>query len=179
MGKDKIALVVCFCLVVALVGFSAWLYVGARGLESKVSDLQTKTDNLEAQNAELSTKVQNLTWTLGNLTSGLNNITFTETDQFNIASVTFFGTSGVADNAINMTIQNTGSSSWTLTNTAQVNSVTGLTVISIGNRDALNCTSGKSINISITSVGWISGNQYSISMNMTDGTKIAYICNAP
>jgi hypothetical protein len=178
MGKDKIALAVCFCLIVALVGFSAWLYVGAKGLESKVSDLQTKTDNLEAQNAEFSTKVQNLNWTLGNLTSG-EGFTFTKTDQFNIASMTFFGTSGVANNAINMTIQNTGSTSWTLTNTAQVNSVTGLTVISIGNRNALNCTNGRSINISITNVGWVSGNQYSVTLLLTDGNKITYVANAP
>jgi hypothetical protein len=69
MGKDKIALAICFSLVVALAGFSALLYLGAKGLESKVSDLETRASNLEAQNAELNEKVQNYACTIYNFIS--------------------------------------------------------------------------------------------------------------
>jgi cell division protein FtsB len=104
MGKDKIALAVCFCLIVALIGFSSWLYIGAKGLESKISDLQTKTDGLEAQNAGLSAKVQNLTWTLGNLTSG-EDINFIQTEQITYTSYAW----GANDAYLNLTVKNTGS----------------------------------------------------------------------
>jgi len=57
MGKNKVALAICFCLIVVLAGFSAWLYVGAKGLESKVNDLESKISNLETQNGELESKV--------------------------------------------------------------------------------------------------------------------------
>jgi hypothetical protein len=79
-----------------------------------------------------------------------------------------------------MTIQNTGSSSWTLQSAAQVNSVTGLPVKSIGNGGAtnLNCTNGKSISISITTT-CTSGNAYYVTLLLTDGTKITYEANAP
>jgi hypothetical protein len=69
MGKDKIVLAICFCLIVALAGFSALLYLGAKGLESKVSDLETIASNLEAQNAELNEKVQNYACTIYNFIS--------------------------------------------------------------------------------------------------------------
>jgi hypothetical protein len=99
--------------------------------------------------------------------------------------VNFVGTSGSAtSNQINMTIQNTGSSSWTLQGTAQVNSVTGLKVAAwyppynAGKTPtALNCTNGNSVRIYIltTSAPWVSGNQYTITIYMTDGTKITYV----
>jgi hypothetical protein len=174
MEKDKIALAACFCLIVALVGFSAWLYVGARGLESKVGDLQTKTDNLAAQNAELSTKVQNLTWTLGNLTS----IKLVKTDQFNVASLTFGGISNAAGNYINMTIQNTGSSSWTLNTTGEVNGVIGY-AISAWTGYSLTVGAGGSTIVKVANVGWVSGNQYVIELLTTSGTKITYVADAP
>jgi hypothetical protein len=94
-----------------------------------------------------------------------------------------------------MTIQNTGSNPWTLTNMAQVslwtqtdktqvNFYTDLTVtdLSVKNGGAYNCTHGKSIKISITmNPGWVSGNQYyySITLFMTDGTKIGFLYSAP
>jgi hypothetical protein len=56
MGKDKVALAICLCLIVMLAGFSAWLYVGAKGLEGKASDLESKISNLETQNAEFESK---------------------------------------------------------------------------------------------------------------------------
>jgi flagellin-like protein len=114
---------------------------------------------------------------------GALTFSFTKTDQFNVASMSFFGTTATAPNYINMTIQNTGSSSWTLTNTAQVNSYTGLAVISIGNKGAFNCTNSKQISISITmsaaTGGWASGQQYSVVLLMSDGTKITYVASAP
>jgi hypothetical protein len=177
MRKDKIALVACFCFIAALAVFSVWQYAGAKGLESKVNDLQTKTGNLEAQNAELSTKVQNLTWMLGNLTSG-EGFTFTKTDQFNVASLTFGGTSNTAGNYINMTIQNTGTSSWTLDATGMVNGVTGY-VISAWTGCSLTVGAGGSIIIKIANVGWISGYQYSIELSTTSSTEITYVANAP
>jgi hypothetical protein len=102
--------------------------------------------------------------------------------QFNIASVSYSGISGGAPNYINMTIQNTGVVPWTLTNTAQVNAVTGLAVtdLSVKNCNAYNCTNGNSIRISVTmSPSWVSGNQYSITLLTTDGTKITHVSSAP
>ncbi|HML02751.1 MAG TPA: hypothetical protein VK487_05185 [Candidatus Bathyarchaeia archaeon] len=103
-------------------------------------------------------------------------------DQFNVYSTSYSGVSGIAPNYINMTIQNTGSSAWTLTNTAQVNNFTGLTVtdLSVKNGRAYNCTSGKSINILIAmNPGWISGKEYYINLLLTDGVEITYGCSAP
>jgi hypothetical protein len=103
--------------------------------------------------------------------------------QFNVASMTFSGVSGTAPNYINMTIQNIGASPWTLTNTAQVNSVTGLAVTdySVMNGGAYNCTNGNSIRIGIkmTPTAWASGNQYSITLLTTSGSKITYVASAP
>ena len=110
---------------------------------------------------------------------GALTFSFTKTDSFGVTSQTFTGTSGAGTNYINMTIQNTGSSSWTLQSTAQVNSVTGFAVKSIGNGGALNCTNGKSISISITMTpGWSSGNQYNVILLTTAGNKITYLQGA-
>jgi flagellin-like protein len=112
---------------------------------------------------------------------GALTFSFTKTDQFSVTSMSFSGSSGTANtNYINMTIQNTGSSPWTIQSTAQVNSITGLTVISIG-KGALNCTNGKSISISITmnKGGWASGNVYYVTLLFTDGNKITYQATAP
>jgi hypothetical protein len=111
--------------------------------------------------------------------------------MFNIAAVNFVGTSDstiAGHNQINMTIQNTGSSSWTWTlqPTAQVNSVTGLTVTAWmptydRTKPALNCTNGNAISIYIDThtSPWISGTQYTITMYMTDDTKVTYVATAP
>lgn len=60
MGKNKVALAICFCLIVVLAGFSAWSYAGAKGLESKVNDLESKMSDLETQNSGLETSVNEL-----------------------------------------------------------------------------------------------------------------------
>jgi hypothetical protein len=100
---------------------------------------------------------------------------FTKSDEFTITGVVFGGISSNATNYINMTIQNIGSSPWTLTNTAQVNSATSLTVSSTY---GLTCAQGYSITIKIANVNWISGNQYSITLLLTDGNKITYFATA-
>ena len=183
MGKDKIALMACFCLIVALVGFSVWLYVGAIGLESKVGDLQITTNNLATQNAELSTKVQNLSWMLGNLTSrsGAFSINLTKADQFDVASVAFMGASP-SYAGINMSIQNIGSSAWTVTSPAQINSNTNVPVTYTGTgANSFTCGAGKSIYVLlIPAAGFlISGNQYAITLLLSDGNKITYVATAP
>lgn len=48
MNKEKIALSLCFCLIVALSGFSVSLYFETKGVESEISDLQAKIDSLQA-----------------------------------------------------------------------------------------------------------------------------------
>ena len=109
MGKEKIALAICFCLIVALAGFSAWLYVGANGLENKVSDLENKVVALETQNVELNEKVQNLTnWRdafMGALT-----FTFMQTEELTFTSYTW----GASNVYIDLTVKNTGSGALTI-----------------------------------------------------------------
>jgi len=109
---------------------------------------------------------------------GALTFSFTKNDQFTVNSCTFFGTTP-SYTAINMSIQNTGTSAWTISSTGgQVNSLTGLTVKSCGNGGNLNCTNGKTINIYITTP-CTSGNQYSITLLLSDGNKITYVAQAP
>jgi len=118
-------------------------------------------------------------WAVGMWWINLNQPNFgpAKIDQFQVKSVTFFGT---APNytAINMTIQNTRSPSWTIATPAYVNSLTNVPLISIGNKGNLNCTSGKTIRISLTTP-CTSGNQYSVTLFVTDGNKITYVAYAP
>jgi flagellin-like protein len=110
---------------------------------------------------------------------GALTFSFTKTTQFNVASMTFgpVGGSGSSTNYINMTIQNTGSSAWTLQSTAQVNSATGLTVTTTNS--SLTCPNAAHILIQITNVGWRSGGQYSVTLLTTGGVKITYVASAP
>jgi hypothetical protein len=101
--------------------------------------------------------------------------TFVKTDQYNVAVIVFGGTPSNATNYINMTIQNTGSHWWTITNPAQVNSVWGLKVSSTY---GLTCVGGASITVKIANVNWITGNQYSMVLLLTDGTKITWVATA-
>jgi len=169
MGKEKIALTICFCLVVALAGFSCWLYVGAKGLESKVGDLQTKTDNLEAENAELSTNVQNLTWTLGNLTSDLNSIGFMGSSSITITATSFCGTSGQSTNYINITLKNTGTKTVTI-GQIKVNNVIK-TFTATGSNYTLPAGDINHI-IKIQNVNWVNGNPYKVDLFDTSGSAV-------
>ena len=102
---------------------------------------------------------------------------FPKNDQLTVNSCTFFGTAP-SYTAINMSIKNTGSSLWTLSSIAQVNSLTNVVVKSCRNNGNLNCTQGKTINIYLTTP-CTSGNHYSITLLLTDGNKITYVATAP
>jgi len=106
-------------------------------------------------------------------------------DDWRVASVVFTGTSATAPNYINTTIQNTGSSPWTLNTRAQVNSLTSLAVTATGDppngAGSLTCPSGKQIAILIMmgTTPWVSGNQYSITLLLSNGWKMTYATVAP
>jgi flagellin-like protein len=114
---------------------------------------------------------------------GALTFSFTKTDQFNVASVVFKGTSPYT--LINMSIQNTGSSSWTIsTSPAQVNSFTNFTVAATGTANTLTAAATKTIYVTLTPPTspaniLTSGNQYSITILLTDGNKITYVARAP
>jgi hypothetical protein len=99
---------------------------------------------------------------------------FVKTDQFNIVEVIFGGTSSNASNYINMTIQNTGASAWTLTKTAQVNGINHTVSSTYG----LTCANTEFITVKIANVNWISGNEYSMVLLDTTGNKFTYEATA-
>lgn len=99
---------------------------------------------------------------------------FVKTDQFTVAEAIFGGTSSNATNYINMTIQNTGASAWTLTKTAQVNDINHTVSSTYG----LTCANGASITVKIANVNWISGNEYSMVLLDTTGNKFTYEATA-
>jgi flagellin-like protein len=107
---------------------------------------------------------------------GALTFSFTKNDQFNVASCTFIGTSPYS--GINMSIRNTGSSSWTVTSTAQVNSLTNIAVTLTGNSTSLTCAAGKTIYVKLATT-CTSGNQYTITLWLSDGDKISYVSVAP
>jgi hypothetical protein len=115
MGKDKIALAICFCLIVVLAGFSTLLYVGAKGLESKVSDLESKTSSLETQNAELNEKVQNLTnWRDAFMDASNFTFTFMRTEQLTISKITWNWNTDPAQRTFVINVNNTGTKDLTI-----------------------------------------------------------------
>jgi flagellin-like protein len=110
---------------------------------------------------------------------GALTFTFMKTDQFNVATVNFYGTSGSGSNYINVTIQNTGTSSFTISTAAKVNGVT-YTATANGADMTISATAGSNSKvIKIQSVGWSNGAQYNIELQTTSGTKITYVANAP
>ena len=104
---------------------------------------------------------------------GALTFTFMKTEQFNIAAVNFQGTAGAAGNHINMTIQNTGTASFTISTAAKVNGVSKTLAA------AVTITAGGSGFADIPNVGWQNGLQYSMELLTTQGTKITYVANAP
>jgi flagellin-like protein len=114
---------------------------------------------------------------------GALTFSFTKTDQFQVNSVVFVGSSPYT--SINMSIQNTGSGSWTIsTNPAQVNTFLNFTVAATGTANTLTAAPSKTIYVKLTpptSPASIltSGNQYSITLLLTDGNKITYVATAP
>jgi flagellin-like protein len=113
---------------------------------------------------------------------GALTFSFTKTDQFNIASCTFLPVGGPTYSYINMSIQNTGSSSWTITSPAQINTNTNVPLTYTGSgATSLTCVSGATIYVKLTPPASTlsSGNQYSITILLTDGNKITYVATAP
>jgi hypothetical protein len=168
MGKDKIVLAICFCLIVALAGFSGWLYVGAKGLESKVNDLESKTSSLEAQNTELSEQVQNLTDWRDAFMNGLNNITFMKTEQLTILSVTWETNSAI------FTVQNTG----TLTLTVVAVQINGVNATMSPSSVTLDVDAQTTITVSKTG-GFTSGMRYQFAFVTASDFKFSYVATAP
>jgi len=167
MGKDKIALVICFCLIVTLAGFSGFLYLGAKGLESKVSDLESRTSNLETQNAELNEKVQNLTDWRDALMSGLN-FTFIGTEQARISYVQWPDA-----NTIYITVDNQGTSAMTLKR-AYVNN--GLIATTNCTDVCINAGDSKVFSITYT---WTAGQTYDITVETSKNNKFSTSATPP
>lgn len=107
---------------------------------------------------------------------GALTFTFTKTEQFNIVSVSFGGTSGDSNNYITMRIQNTGTASFVIDTSAKVN---GVTKTVNGTLTARTIAAGSSADVVILAVVWSNGNQYSMELITTQGTKIPYVANAP
>jgi flagellin-like protein len=104
---------------------------------------------------------------------GALTFTFMDTEQFNVASETFGGASGAANNNITLTIQNTGSSSFTIGTAAKVNGVSKTLAAQV------TIAAGNSAGVTIPNVGWTDGNQYNMELLTTQGTKITWVANAP
>jgi flagellin-like protein len=102
---------------------------------------------------------------------------FTRNDQFTVNSVVFTGTSPNYD-GINMSIQNTGSSSWTIVSPAHINSATNVVVTPTGTANTLTAAPGKTIYIQLAYT-CTSGNQYTTTLLLSDGNKISYVSVAP
>jgi flagellin-like protein len=104
---------------------------------------------------------------------GALTFTFMQTEQFNVVSMSFGGTSGNASNTIIVRIQNTGSSSFTIDTAAEVNGVAKTLAAQV------TIAAGSSADVTIPSVGWVDGNQYNVELLTSQGTKITYVANAP
>ncbi|HML02753.1 MAG TPA: hypothetical protein VK487_05195 [Candidatus Bathyarchaeia archaeon] len=102
-----------------------------------------------------------------------------KTDQCTVKSCTFLPTGGPSYTSINMSIQNTGSPTWTITSPCQVNTNANVPITYTGTgATSLTCASGKTIYVTIT-YSASSGNAYSITLWLTDGSKITYVATAP
>jgi flagellin-like protein len=109
---------------------------------------------------------------------GALTFTFMKTEQFNVAAVNFYGTSGSGSNYINMTIQNTGNSQFVIDTAATVTG-SGITTPSKTLAAQVPIAAGSSVVVKIPNVGWTNGNQYSIQLLTTQGNKITYVANSP
>ena len=112
---------------------------------------------------------------------GALTFSFTKTDMFNVASCTFMPVGGPTYSYINMSIQNTGSSSWTITSTAQINAITNVPLNYTDGSTSLSCAAGATIHVCLkpSANTLVSGNSYSITILLTDGNKITYVAIAP
>jgi len=98
---------------------------------------------------------------MGSLTIG-----FMETSELTVTSVVFQGTSGAADNTIDVDVTNSGTSAVTV----DIVKLNGASKSFTGGADPVTIAAGGDDTITITAAAWESGNKYSISMFATDGT---------
>jgi flagellin-like protein len=107
---------------------------------------------------------------------GALTFSYTKNDLFQVTSIVFIGTSPYS--GINMSIQNTGSSSWTIVTPARINSATNVAVTATGTANTLTAAAGKTICIQLAYT-CTSGDQYTITVLLSDGNKITYVAEAP
>jgi len=97
---------------------------------------------------------------------------FMKTEQFEVFAVIFGGTPSNANNYINMTILNTGISSFTIDTAARVNGINKpLARQLIIEEDC-------SAIVTIPNVNWNTGQQYNMELLTIQGTKITYVTDA-
>jgi len=97
-----------------------------------------------------------------------------KTEQFNVATVVFGGTAGNANNYINLTIQNTGTASFTISTAAKVNGENKPLAAQV------TINPGGSAIVTIPKVGWKYYQVCYLELLITpDNTKIMYVANAP
>jgi len=94
--------------------------------------------------------------------------TFMKTEELKITSMTFGGTSGVANNTIVLSIRNSGTSKVTVTE-ARINDV-GKT---FGGTAAYDAGATGTITVYMGSGSWSTGNKYKVSLLSATGTTVA------
>ena len=104
---------------------------------------------------------------------GALTFTFMKTEPYNVVSVSFGGTTGSAINNITVSVQNTGTASFTVTINAKVNGVAKPLAAEV------TIPAGSTLGVTIPNVGWINGRTYNIELITAQGTKVTYIANAP
>jgi flagellin-like protein len=109
---------------------------------------------------------------------GALTFTFMKTDQFNVVNVQFLGTANTTNNYIVMTVQNIGTSSWTISSAAKVNGG-AMTATYYSPSTNMTVPPGGTGYFKIQNVNWINGRQYSMELLTSSGTKIDYVANAP
>lgn len=109
---------------------------------------------------------------------GALTFTFMKTDQFNINNVNFQGTAGATNNYINVTLQNTGTSPFTISTAAKLNGATKAAAYASPST-SLTIAAGAVGYVQISNAGWSNGQQYNMELQTSTGTKITYVAVAP
>lgn len=153
-------------MIVALAGFSGFLYLGAKGLESKVSDLESRTSDLETQNAELNEKVQNLTdWR-----DAFGDFEFS-TEALMFLSLTW---DTWETNRVIITVKNTGTTSLTIVK-AYINYVPATM-----NPSSVTLSPAAQAAITLTKTEvFVSGTTYDFAFYTAIGNIFSYVATAP
>jgi flagellin-like protein len=99
---------------------------------------------------------------------GALTFTFMKTEELKITSMTFGGTSGVANNTIVLSIRNSGTSKVTVTE-ARINDVSK----PFGGTAEYEAGATGTITVSMGSGSWSTGNKYKVSLLSATGTTVA------